>query len=330
MNQTLKQNKKKHNRYIVLTGLTLIIGIILIAVYETSLGKNIKKEDVSSQSETLTKKAEENLTPAELNLTSTQNGREIKLTKFMATKKKFIFDYQFKLDDERLKELLTKQLAAGSNYQSIHFSLFVDSDMSNDLVGGGISFPAFRIEGDTFYGTANFTYDSKKLPDDTNLTLQISQLSWEDWDERRTAEAQTNVSEAGSSFTVPTALQYDGDWRFNITYQPLTQTSKPQITKVNNIEDIKADSDALQTTVAFTIPVRAETMPDLEIYKDGVKIKSPSFTTKPKGDKTQFKLSFDMSALDKTSIYKIQVNSVDEIKQQATEIGTFDLQNKVS
>ncbi|MGO2940638.1 MAG: hypothetical protein ACTIDA_09065, partial [Pseudolactococcus laudensis] len=48
------------------------------------------------------------------------------------------------------------------------------------------------------------------------------------------------------------------------------------------------NSDALQTTVAFTIPVRAETMPDLEIYKDGVKIKSPSFTTKPKGDKTQF------------------------------------------
>lgn len=37
-----------------------------------------------------------------------------------------------------------------------------------------------------------------------------------------------------------------------------------------------------------------------------------------------------MSALDKTSIYKIQVNSVDEIKQQATEIGTFDMQNKVS
>ncbi|WP_332407002.1 hypothetical protein [Pseudolactococcus laudensis] len=110
MNQTLKQNKKKHNRYIVLTGLTLIIGIILIAVYETSLGKNIKKEDVSSQSETLTKKAEENLTPAELNLTSTQNGREIKLTKFMATKKKFIFDYQFKLDDERLKELLRAPL----------------------------------------------------------------------------------------------------------------------------------------------------------------------------------------------------------------------------
>lgn len=158
MNQTLKQNKKKHNRYIVLTALTVIIAIILIAVYETSLGKSIKKEEGSSQSESLTG-VEENLVPAKLDLTSVQNGREIKLTKFMATKKKFMFDYQFKLDDEHLKELLTKQLAAGSNYQSIHFSLFADSDMSNDLVGGGISFPAFRIEGDTFYGTANFTYD---------------------------------------------------------------------------------------------------------------------------------------------------------------------------
>lgn len=48
--------------------------------------------------------------------------------------------------------------------------------------------------------------------------LQISQLSWEDWDERRTAEAETNLSETGSSFTVPTALQYDGEWRFDITY----------------------------------------------------------------------------------------------------------------
>lgn len=46
-----------------------------------------QKEDTNSQSETLTTKAEENLMPAELNLTSTQNCREIKLTKFMATKR---------------------------------------------------------------------------------------------------------------------------------------------------------------------------------------------------------------------------------------------------
>lgn len=325
MSQKIKQDNKKHNIYKVLTALAIIVAIVLIAVYET----NLKKETKDCKSDNMAM-VEENLTPAKLDLMSMQNGREIRLTKFMATKKKFIFDYQFKLDDERLKELLNKQLAAGSNYQSIRFSLFADSDKSNDLVGGGISFSTFRIEGDTFYGTVNFTYDSKKLPDDTNLTLQISQLSWEDWDERRTAEAEANVSEAGSSFTVPTALQYDGEWRFDITYQPLRQTGKPQITQVNNIEDIKADSDALQTTVAFTIPVKAEAMPDLEIYKDCVKIKTPSFTTKPEGDKTQFKLSFDMSVLDKTSVYKIQVNIVDEIGQQATEIGTFDMQNKVS
>ena len=52
MNQTLKQNKEKHDRYIVLTVLTIIIGIMLIAGYETSLGRCIKKEDTNSQSET--------------------------------------------------------------------------------------------------------------------------------------------------------------------------------------------------------------------------------------------------------------------------------------
>ena len=39
MNQTLKQNKEKHDRYIVLTVLTIIIGIMLIAGYAASLGK---------------------------------------------------------------------------------------------------------------------------------------------------------------------------------------------------------------------------------------------------------------------------------------------------
>lgn len=43
MNQTLKQNKERHDRYIVLTVLTIIIGIMLIAGYETSLGRCIKR-----------------------------------------------------------------------------------------------------------------------------------------------------------------------------------------------------------------------------------------------------------------------------------------------
>ena len=154
MSQKIKQDNKKHNIYKVLTALAIIVAIVLIAVYET----NLKKETKDCKSDNMAK-VEENLTPAKLDLMSMQNGREIRLTKFMATKKKFIFDYQFKLDDERLKELLNKQLAAGSNYQSIRFSLFADSDKSNDLVGGGISFSTFRIEGDTFYGTVNFTYD---------------------------------------------------------------------------------------------------------------------------------------------------------------------------
>ena len=77
-------------------------------------------------------------------------------------------------------------------------------------------------------------------------------------------------------------------------------------------------------------PLKADSLPDLAIYKDGVKIKTPSFTTKPLGDKTQFKLSLDMVALDQTSVYKIQVNSVDEVAQQTREVGTFEMQNKAS
>ncbi len=329
MSQKDKHDSRRHNRYKVLTALTIMIAIALVAVYETSLAASIKKETQNCQFDQIAK-VEEKLTPAKLDLTSTQNGREIKLTKFLSTKKKLIFDYQFKLDDARLKELLTKQLAAGSDYQSLQFSLFADSDLTNDLVSGGVSSSTFRIEGDTFYGTVNFTYASKNLPDETNLTLQISQLSWEDWDERRAAEAEASVSEASSSFTVPKVLQYDGEWRFAISYQPLKQTAKPQILRVNNIADIKADSDALQTTVAFTAPLKADSLPDLAIYKDGVKIKTPSFTTNPLGDKTQFKLSLDMVALDQTSVYKIQVNSVDEVAQQTREVGTFEMQNKAS
>ena len=71
-------------------------------------------------------------------------------------------------------------------------------------------------------------------------------------------------------------------------------------------------------------------MLNLVIYKDGVKIETPSYTTKPQGDKTQFKLSLDMSALDKASVYKLQINSADASGQQTTEIGTFDMQNKTT
>ncbi|GAB2021777.1 hypothetical protein RyT2_08510 [Pseudolactococcus yaeyamensis] len=327
MSQILKHTRKKYNRYIVLATLIIIIAIVLIAVHEISLGTSSKKEVENFKSDRLTK-VEKNLTPAKFDLTSTQNGLEIKLTKFMATKKKFIFDYQFKLDDDRLQQLLDKELAAGVDYQNIFFSLFAPSDRSNDLVGGGITLSTFRIEGDTFYGRVNFTFNSNKMPDDTNLILQISELSWEEWNEHEGAEA--TASETGELSTIPPALKYEGEWHFDINYQPLRQTAKPYIKQVKNIEDIKAESDALQTTVKFTAPIKVEEIPDLEIYQDGVKIKTPSFTTKLQGEKTQFELSLDMSVLDEKSVYKIQVNSADIAGQQTAEIGTFSMQNKSS
>ena len=83
MSQKIKQDNKKHNIYKVLTALAIIVAIVLIAVYET----NLKKETKDCKSDNMAK-VEENLTPAKLDLMSMQNGREIRLTKFMATKKK--------------------------------------------------------------------------------------------------------------------------------------------------------------------------------------------------------------------------------------------------
>ncbi|GHU41011.1 hypothetical protein FACS1894193_04180 [Bacilli bacterium] len=324
MSQKVRQDDNRYNRYKILTILTIILAIILVVSYETSLVTCLKKGIRRSRSESITR-VKEKLISDKLDLISMQNGREIKLTKLVATKKKLLFNYQFKLDDDRLKALLDKQLANGSNYQDISFSLFSSNDRTNNLVEKGLMTSTFRIKGNTFYGTVGATFNSDQLSDDTKLALQISKLAW---DEHQVAGVEP--SKAGSSSTVPTTLQYDGDWHFDIIYQPLVHTVKPQIMQVKNIEDIKADSDVLQTTVKFTAPFKKDEAPELEIYKDGVKVDTSSFIAQPQGDKMAFELSFDMSKLDKTSVYKMQVNSVNATGQEKTEIGAFSMKHKLS
>src|SRR5574341_702188 len=90
----------------IIIGLAAMLGLSIvltqtpvIAVIETALGIN---QDAA------VKVVEEKGIPTKLNLSSVQNGREITVTKFVSTKKKMAFDYQFKIDDPTLKTILEK------------------------------------------------------------------------------------------------------------------------------------------------------------------------------------------------------------------------------
>lgn len=87
-------------------------------------------------------------TPIKFDLTSIQNGREIKLTEFVATTDKIEFEYQFKLDND-------------------------------------------------------------------NLKLHIKEFSWIVRDEYQSALEKATETKA-VSFDVPYAIQYVGDWSFEI------------------------------------------------------------------------------------------------------------------
>lgn len=327
----IKQNKKifKMNvrkKRIAILG--IVAALLLLVLTQTPVGAAIEQAfGISRDSGVAT--VENNTIPTEIDLTSSQNGREIKLTKFVATKRKLAFDYQFKLDDEQLKILLEKQIAANSNFQDIDLGLFV-SGSTEDIFGGGDQESTFRVEDDTFYGSVIFTYTKETIPENADLTLHIYKLAWQDRDEYDTTF--NKAIETNSSFSVPWALQYEGDWSFTVAYKPLTQSAEPQIIQANNIFDIKAKSDALQTTVEFVAPteVVAEGLKlyEIEVYKNGILVGTPDYHYEDKNGTTKFTMSIDLSALDETSVYKTIVSNADESGQKTEEIGTFELQNK--
>ncbi|OJG27664.1 hypothetical protein RU98_GL002367 [Enterococcus caccae] len=343
LNDQIKQEKKKFQiKYKKQMGITLAIAaaLILIAMINPQINTAIKNAFGISQDSGVAV-VENNGIQNELHLTSTDKGREITLTKFISTKKKFAFDYQFKLDDEKLKELLKKQRSPdrlftknATNAQDIQLGLFVN-DSDEDLFSGVTSQSTFRTEGDTFYGSVVATFNQEKIPEDAKLTLHIYKLLWQDAEELDQAFAE--ASKTGSPFGVDNALEYEGDWRFDIEYKPLTQTADTQISNAKNITDIKAISDPLQTTIQFIAPLQEFNSPEnllspeVALYKDGVQAEDQLFTQIYNLETGEIEVSINLSSLDKTSIYKVQVNKVDYSSGEVMEeIGFFELQNKES
>lgn len=266
----------------------------------------------------------------QLDLVSTQNGHEIKLTKFIATKKKFAFDYQFKIEDEKLKELLDKMSAADVNWQDIQLGLFAEGDTEN-LFHGVTSQSTFEVRAGVFYGSVIANFDKETIPDNAKLTLHIYELAWVDQEVLKQAEidAQNNNLD---SFSVPNALAYQGDWQYQIDNHILTQVANTEIFDVNQISDIKTKGDALQTSVNFNIPINSGEFEfpniDIKIYKNGVEVAGNGLMLKKVDDKTRISIWIDLSALDTSSVYEIKAFQVDVANDSANEIGHFKLKNK--
>lgn len=339
----IKQEKKKvqmrYKKQIIIT-LAIAASLILLALINPQINTAIKNALGISQDSGVAM-VENNGIESELNLTSTQNGREITLTKFISTKKKFAFDYQFKLDDEKLKELLKKQCSPDRkftkltpNFQDIEMGLFVDEN-TEDIRGGGTYDSTFRIEGDTFYGSVVATLDHEDIPNNAKLTLHIYKLLWQDAEELD--QAFNEASKTAAPFGVDNALEYKGDWRFDIKYKPLTHTADTQISNVNNITNIKATSDALQTTIRFIAPLKEFSTPEkactpkVILYKNGIEVENQLFTQVYNLETGEINISISLSSLDTTSVYIVRVNDVDDFSGETIkEIGFFELQNKES
>ena len=318
-----------HYKKRVVLAVAMVAAILLILVAYPQINTAIKNMLGISQDAGVAV-VESSGIENELNLVSESNGKQITLTKFVATKKKLAFDYQFKIEDDQLMALLQKDLAAGSNMQFIDLGLFANGQTEN-LFGGVSSGSTFRVEGDMFYGSVVAVFTKEKIPENAQLTLHIYKLSWQDREayEAALAEALAATPQA-ESFQVGTALEYEGDWSFAIDYLPLTESSVPQVIETSNITDIEVISDALQTTATFVAPLRADSSPSVTIYKDDVKIEN--FIEMEIFNPTTGKMdiSFGLSALDKSSaVYTIQVNEADPMNGQPLyEIGSFKLRNE--
>lgn len=203
-NNNIKASGKKLLLTLAITGGLLLLAFSLFP--DSIILKNQNSGVVTATTD--------NQIPVKLDISSIQNGREIQLTKFVATSDKIEFEYQFKVYDENFKNLLEKRLAENSNCQDIQFEVFADNSTEN-IALGGTSESFFRLEEDTYIGSVTFNFVNKTIPKYSNLTLHINKLSWEDYDDHQAALAKATETKA-TSFDVPIALQYEGDWSFKI------------------------------------------------------------------------------------------------------------------
>lgn len=327
LNKKIKQ--EKNFRFVSKNSVIRVLVaaiVLLLIITKTPMGVAIEKV-LGIGRDSGVETVEKNAIPTVLNLTSIQNDQEIKLTKFVSTKKKFAFDYQFKVDDEKLKTLLKKDVAAKSDYQDIQLGLFVKGG-NKDLFQGVHSYSTFRFEGDTFYGSVISTFDTESIPKNAELNLHIYRLAWMDRDEYEAAKSEALADPDNPlPFSVPTSLEYTGDWSFDIDYLPLDQTADTKVLASNNVTNIVSKSDALQTTITFNAPIEYPNSPEITVYKNGVEISNSNINFKQL-DQEKLEIELDLSALDKESTYKVNIEESDIYGKIVKEVGYFEVQNK--
>lgn len=328
------RQKKNLNKEILIFAIA-IASIISIISFNPQVNTAIKSLLGISQDQGIETVENEGI-PTKTQLSSTKNDLEITLTKFVATEKKYAFDYQFEIKDDKLTELLEKEIKSGNNRQFIRFQLFSNGNQE-ELNGGQGGISTFRKEGNIFYGSVIST---NKIPKDAKLTLVINSLEWQDRDVLEAAKKEAQADPERKYFTVDPALKYSGDWRFEVNTKLLTQTAIPKISNSNNITNIIASSDALQTTVTFVAKgaqfedyySEIEKFYDKRyattIYKNGIESNDQILMETWDPTTGEFEIVFNLSALDKQSSYKLEVNQIDDTGNAIKEVGSFEIDNK--
>ncbi|WP_430602267.1 hypothetical protein IGJ02_002596 [Enterococcus sp. DIV0724b] len=333
-----KIHQKKNLTKEIIIFASVIASIIALVSFNPQVNTAIKSLLGISQDQGIETVENEGIS-TKTQLSSTKNDLEITLTKFVATEKKYAFDYQFEIKDDKLTELLEKEIKSGNNRQFIRFQLFSNGNQEELNDSEGVK-STFRKEGNMFYGSVISTFTTNKIPKDAKLTLVINSLEWQDRDVLEAAKKGAQADPESKYFTVDPALKYSGDWCFEVNTELLTQTAIPKISNSNNITNIIASSDALQTTVTFVAKgaqfedyySEIERLYDeryaTTIYKNGIESNDQFLMETWDPTTGEFEIVFNLSALDKQSSYKLEVNQIDDTGKAIKAVGSFEIDNK--
>lgn len=146
------------------------------------------------------------------------------------------FDYQFKIKDQKLKELLQKK-----SLEIIILKIFnqgyLEKEAKKIYLGCKFNIVIQNREG-CFYGSVISTFNKQKLVSQDQLTLHIYRLAWED-QEQHDNELKEAIKASSRSFSVENALEYQGDWTFKIPYQPIMKETIPSIKNVKKLKILR-------------------------------------------------------------------------------------------